>query len=136
MVSEIAEAAGIPRHASPYVFRHAAITTAVDAGVPLRDAQILARHAHPRTTEPYDRARPVGVVVTYREGVVPLSAVRPCRPGQLGGSLTACTTACGREATSLSGRRPMVGAPTSPWPPRRRRRSSCVCSTRRATRTR
>jgi len=31
--------------------------TALDAGVPLRDAQILARHADPRTTEHYDRAR-------------------------------------------------------------------------------
>ena len=30
---------------------------ALDAGVPLRDAQILARHADPRTTEHYDRAR-------------------------------------------------------------------------------
>jgi hypothetical protein len=29
----------------------------LDAGVPLRDAQILARHADPRTTEHYDRAR-------------------------------------------------------------------------------
>ena len=29
---------------------------ALDAGVPLRDAQILARHADPRTTEHYDRA--------------------------------------------------------------------------------
>ena len=37
--------------------RHAAITNALDAGVPLRDAQILARHADPRTTEHYDRAR-------------------------------------------------------------------------------
>jgi integrase/recombinase XerD len=36
---------------------HAAITNALDAGVPLRDAQILARHAEPRTTEHYDRAR-------------------------------------------------------------------------------
>jgi len=34
-----------------------AITNALDAGVPLRDAQILARHADPRTTEHYDRAR-------------------------------------------------------------------------------
>jgi hypothetical protein len=33
------------------------ITNALDAGVPLRDAQILARHADPRTTEHYDRAR-------------------------------------------------------------------------------
>lgn len=57
MVRRIAKAAGIPRHISPYSLRHAAITNALDAGVPLRDAQILARHADPRTTEHYDRAR-------------------------------------------------------------------------------
>jgi site-specific recombinase XerD len=57
MVVRIAKAAGIPRHISPHSLRHAAITNALDAGVPLRDAQILARHADPRTTEHYDRAR-------------------------------------------------------------------------------
>ena len=57
MVARIAKAAGIPRHISPHSLRHAAITSALDAGVPLRDAQILARHADPRTTEHYDRAR-------------------------------------------------------------------------------
>jgi len=57
MVTKIAKAAGIPRHISPHSLRHAAITNALDAGVPLRDAQILARHADPRTTEHYDRAR-------------------------------------------------------------------------------
>ena len=57
MVAWIAKAAGIPRHISPHSLRHAAITNALDAGVPLRDAQILARHADPRTTEHYDRAR-------------------------------------------------------------------------------
>ena len=57
MVARIARAAGIPRHISPHSLRHAAITNALDAGVPLRDAQILARHADPRTTEHYDRAR-------------------------------------------------------------------------------
>ena len=57
MVQRIAKAAGIPRHISPHSLRHAAITNAFDAGVPLRDAQILARHADPRTTEHYDRAR-------------------------------------------------------------------------------
>jgi len=55
MVARIAKAAGIPRHISPHSLRHAAITNALDAGVPLRDAQILARHADPRTTEHYDR---------------------------------------------------------------------------------
>ncbi|MFE7223518.1 tyrosine-type recombinase/integrase [Nocardioides sp. NPDC057577] len=56
-VTRAAKAAGIPRHISPHSLRHAAITNALDAGVPLRDAQILARHADPRTTEHYDRAR-------------------------------------------------------------------------------
>ncbi len=56
-VLRIARVAGIPRHVSPHSLRHAAITNALDAGVPLRDAQILARHADPRTTEHYDRAR-------------------------------------------------------------------------------
>ncbi|WP_152185157.1 tyrosine-type recombinase/integrase [Segeticoccus rhizosphaerae] len=57
MVLRIAKISGIPRHVSPHSLRHAAITNALDAGVPLRDAQILARHADPRTTEHYDRAR-------------------------------------------------------------------------------
>ena len=57
MVARVAKAARIPRHISPHSLRHAAITNALDAGVPLRDAQILARHADPRTTEHYDRAR-------------------------------------------------------------------------------
>jgi integrase/recombinase XerD len=57
MVARIAKTAGMPRHTCPHSLRHAAITNALDAGVPLRDAQILARHADPRTTEHYDRAR-------------------------------------------------------------------------------
>jgi site-specific recombinase XerD len=57
MMQRIAKTAQIPRHISPHSLRHAAITNALDAGVPLRDAQILARHADPRTTEHYDRAR-------------------------------------------------------------------------------
>ena len=57
MVTRIARVAAIPRHISPHSLRHAAITNALDAGVPLRDAQIVARHADPRTTEHYDRAR-------------------------------------------------------------------------------
>ena len=42
---------------SAHSLRHDAISNALDAGVPLREAQILARHAHPRTAEHYDRAR-------------------------------------------------------------------------------
>ena len=37
--------------------RHAFITAAPDAGVPLRDVQEAASHADPRTTMRYDRAR-------------------------------------------------------------------------------
>lgn len=33
------------------------LSTSFDAGVPLRDVQIAARHADPRTTMPYDHAR-------------------------------------------------------------------------------
>src|SRR5215207_10477053 len=35
MVARIAKAAGIPRHINPHSLRHAAITNALDAGVPL-----------------------------------------------------------------------------------------------------
>lgn len=55
MVARIAKAARIPRRISPHSLRHAAITRY--AGLPLRDTQILAGHADPRTTEHYDRAR-------------------------------------------------------------------------------
>jgi integrase len=37
--------------------RHAFITTALDAGVPLRDVQDAASHADPRTTMRYNRTR-------------------------------------------------------------------------------
>jgi site-specific recombinase XerD len=57
MVTRSAPTPGIPRHISPHSLRHAAITDALDPGVPLRDAKILARHADPRTTEHYDPAR-------------------------------------------------------------------------------
>jgi integrase/recombinase XerD len=39
----------------PHKLRAAFITAAVDAGVPLRDVQLAARHADPRTTTIYDR---------------------------------------------------------------------------------
>jgi integrase/recombinase XerD len=43
--------------AHPHMLRHTAVTTMLDAGVDLRDVQIAARHADPRTTMRYDRAR-------------------------------------------------------------------------------
>ncbi|HZC53368.1 MAG TPA: tyrosine-type recombinase/integrase [Mycobacterium sp.] len=46
----------IPRM-HPHMLRHTYVTTMLDAGVDLRDTQIAARHADPRTTMRYDRAR-------------------------------------------------------------------------------
>ncbi len=54
----LAERAGVrlPR-THPHMLRHTFVTTMLDAGVDLRDVQIAARHADPRTTMRYDRAR-------------------------------------------------------------------------------
>jgi site-specific recombinase XerD len=41
----------------PHMLRHTFVTTMLDAGVDLRDTQIASRHADPRTTMRYDRAR-------------------------------------------------------------------------------
>ena len=55
---QLAEAAGVritrPR---PHMLRLSFVTTSFDAGVDLRDVQIAACHADPRTTMRYDRAR-------------------------------------------------------------------------------
>ena len=54
----LSEVAGVrlPRM-HPRMLRHTFVTTLLDAGVDLRDVQIAARHADPRTTMRYDRAR-------------------------------------------------------------------------------
>jgi len=39
------------------MLRHTFVSIMLDAGVDLRDVQIAARHADPRTTTRYDRAR-------------------------------------------------------------------------------
>jgi site-specific recombinase XerD len=54
----LAQLAGVrlPRM-HPHMLRHTFVTTMLDAGVDLRDVQIAARHADPRTTMRYDRAR-------------------------------------------------------------------------------
>lgn len=57
IVKRLAKEAGITARISPHSLRHSAITNALDAGVPLRDVQILARHSDPRTTTRYDRHR-------------------------------------------------------------------------------
>ena len=57
-LKHLAEEAGVrlPRM-HPHMLRHTFVTTMLDAGVDLRDVQIAARHADPRTTMRYDRAR-------------------------------------------------------------------------------
>ena len=55
-VRSIGKRAGIgPVH--PHMLRAAFIMAALDVGVPLRDVQLAARHADPRTTTVYDRRR-------------------------------------------------------------------------------
>ena len=57
-LKHLAASAGVrmPRM-HPHMLRHTFVTTMLDAGVSLRDVQIAARHADPRTTMRYDRAR-------------------------------------------------------------------------------
>ncbi len=57
IVRWVARRAGIGKPIGPHTLRHAFITAALDAGVPLRDVQEAASHADPRTTMRYDRAR-------------------------------------------------------------------------------
>jgi integrase/recombinase XerD len=57
IVRRVARRAGLAKKIGPHTLRHAFITAALDAGVPLRDVQEAASHADPRTTMRYDRAR-------------------------------------------------------------------------------
>jgi integrase/recombinase XerD len=57
LVRRVARAAGITRHVSPHDLRHAFVTHALASGAPLHRVQDAARHADPRTTRRYDRAR-------------------------------------------------------------------------------
>jgi integrase/recombinase XerD len=53
IVRKTARRAGIAKAVTPHTLRHAFITAALDAGVPLRDVQEAASHA--------DRERPCGM---------------------------------------------------------------------------
>ena len=74
IVRRLARRAGIDKPISPHSLRHAAITAALDAGCSPRDVQDFARHADPRQTRRYDRARgaldrnPTYIVATYLAG--------------------------------------------------------------------
>src|SRR5262249_49977073 len=56
VVRRVASRAGITKPVGPHTMRHAFITAALDAGVPLRDVQEAASHADPRTTMRYDNS--------------------------------------------------------------------------------
>ena len=74
VVRRVTRRAGITKKVGPHTLRHAFITAALDAGVPLRDVQEAASHADPRTTMRYDRARTsldrhaTYIVATYSAG--------------------------------------------------------------------
>jgi hypothetical protein len=57
IVTRLARRIGCSKHFTPHSLRHSAITAVLNAGVSLRDVQEFARHADPRTTVRYDRAR-------------------------------------------------------------------------------
>lgn len=56
-LARLGRRAGITRTVRPHQLRATTITRALDLGCTLRDVQDLARHADPRTTRRYDRAR-------------------------------------------------------------------------------
>jgi site-specific recombinase XerD len=74
IVRRLAKRGGIDKRVTPHTLRHAFITAALDAGVPLRDVQEAASHADPRTTMRDDRARgsldrhATYIVATYLAG--------------------------------------------------------------------
>ena len=57
IVRTTARCAGIAKIVTPHTLRHAFITAALDAGVPLGDVQEGASHADPRIRMRYDRHR-------------------------------------------------------------------------------
>lgn len=56
LVRQLARAAGISSSVHPHMLRHAFVTSALAAGVPLHRVQDAAGHADPRTTMRYNRA--------------------------------------------------------------------------------
>lgn len=56
-LERLCRAAGIDKPISPHSLRHTFVTLGLDAGVPLRDMQVAARHSDPRITARHDRGR-------------------------------------------------------------------------------
>lgn len=57
VVAELGKKAGLDGHVHPHQLRHAFVSAALEAGVPLHIVQDAARHADPRTTQRYNRRR-------------------------------------------------------------------------------
>ena len=57
MLKRRLKAAKLPEILSPHSFRVLVVTDLLSQNVPLEDVQYLAGHAHPRTTQIYDRRR-------------------------------------------------------------------------------
>jgi site-specific recombinase XerD len=55
LVAALARETGLTKHLTPHGLRHA-MAVGLDVGVSLRDMQVFARHADPKTTRRYDRS--------------------------------------------------------------------------------
>jgi hypothetical protein len=99
IVRRVTQRAGVTKHVGPHTLRHAFITAALDAGVPLRDVQEAASHVDPRTTMRY------AVPGRAWTGTPPTPSP-PMSPGQQGSSQPRSKTAWPPSAARLS----------MPWP--------------------
>jgi integrase/recombinase XerD len=57
IVKRLCRQIGVTKAISPHSLRHSAITSLLNAGIPLRDVQLFADHSDPRTTSYYDHGR-------------------------------------------------------------------------------
>ena len=94
----------------PHMLRHTYVTTMLDAGVDLRDVQIAARHADPRTTMRYDRARnkldrhPNYILAAYMAPHdLDTRSVRTCLRVQDVGGRSDCSTLCDARREPVHG---------------------------------
>lgn len=57
VIARLAKQAGIERTVTPHWLRHAYVSNALDAGIPIEDVSLGARHADTRMTQRYDRRK-------------------------------------------------------------------------------